>query len=626
MKYPDYKWIDVAVGGPHKRNNVVDGTKWKVPANIPDCFKTVYRYPDAFLEHFRKTGSVSGYNGPVYADYFPIDIDDTSLEAALDKARNVLNQLLVNYEVNLEELWIFFSGKKGFHILIPADMFGFEPSPLLPRVFKAMASRIVQGVQIDPTIYDTVRLFRLANTKHGESGLYKVPLEAREILHLGVEEIRELAKAPRKLESTSERSENPSLAALYRECLALVNSPQQPAVEEKRERILPKDAKLCYYSILEGVHEGERDNAALRLAVHFKKQGFPGNVVLGLLQGWNRHNSPPLEESELEKAVNQAFSHEYDFGCNDETLKAHCSEKCYLKRRKDLESRITAQKIYSMQEARDKYHEYVKELGLRKIYLGYHYLDKAMRGIAPGEVCEIMARAGVGKTAFLLNIIRHVALDQKVPVLFFSLEQPVVQIFERAMQISTGCEGAELEKRVRKQDPEMSDLYELTLQNYKDVYVVDEDFLTYEELRDFIILAEREKIQRKVRLVCVDYLGRMSGEYGTAYEVTSALAKLLKRLAKELDVALIYLHQTSRAGRTGAEPVTLDMARDSGVVEEACDFVLGLWRPDIEKQEAHKSPEEELKVALLKNRKGPLCQVSLKFKKSYLTITQWEAV
>lgn len=623
MLYPAYKWVDVAYGNVNRRNNVTEITKVS-PPDVPDCYRTVYRYPDEFREHVRRTGSVRGYQGPAYADWFPIDIDDQDLEMALKNARQALNELLVNYEVDLAQLWCFFSGAKGFHILIPSVMFNPRPGPELPQVFKKMAVRMFQGVKLDPVIYDITRLFRLSNTKHSKTGLYKIPLEAREILHLSVDEIKALAREPRKIEFVQEQEPNEALTALYRACLEEVKAPAAAFASIQGDALLPAEAKLCYYKLLEGVGEGNRDNAALRLAVHFRKQGLPGQIVRGMLLAWNERNTPPMPPEQVEKVVRQAFANAYDFGCNDPVLREVCDEKCYIRRRQAERNRVTAAKVYSMEDARAAYERYLKELDARKIRLGVPVLDRKMRGIAPGEVCEIIARAGVGKTAFLMNIISYVALNQKVPILFFSMEQPIVQVFERAAQITTEMPGAEIEDMAKRNDPNLETVFRATLMNYPNVYVVDEDFLTYEELRAFVEVAERDKIGDKVRLICIDYLGRMTGEYGSAYEVTSALAKLVKRLAKDLDVAIIYLHQTSRAGKTGADPVTLDMARDSGVCEEAADFVLGLWRPDMDKAEAQKAEEEELRVAVLKNRKGPLCQTKLKMHKPSLCIRPGE--
>src|SRR3972149_10229533 len=112
----------------------------------------------------------------------------------------------------------------------------------------------------------------------------------------------------------------------------------------------------------------------------------------------------------------------------------------------------------------------------------------------------------------------------------------------------------------------------------------------------------------------------MRGTARDNYSLISELAKQLKLLAKELDLAVIYLHQTSRAGRTGQEEISLDMGRDSGVAEEAADFILGLWRPELGNKKAQEQESEELKIAILKNRKGRIGTKSFIFEKTTLRI------
>ncbi|MCK9526070.1 MAG: DnaB helicase C-terminal domain-containing protein, partial [Limnochordia bacterium] len=269
------------------------------------------------------------------------------------------------------------------------------------------------------------------------------------------------------------------------------------------------------------------------------------------------------------------------------------------------------------------YLKYIQQLEQRKILLGFRKLDKHLRGIAPGEVCEVIARTGVGKTAFLLNVMKQVIVNQKIPVLFFSLEQPLAQIYERTIQIAAEVDGWRVEKNYTQPETAKT-LHMLSKQNYSQLYIVDEDFLTYEELKEFIQIAEREKIGSRPPLVCVDYLGRMKGGGHSPYEVTSELAKQLKVLAKDLDIAILYLHQTSRMGKSGAEKISLDMARDSGVTEEAADFIIGMWRPELNNEQAQERDHEELSVAILKNRKGSIGQASFKFIKPYLKICEWE--
>ncbi len=624
MDYPEYKYVDVAYGGPEHRNNIKVLPRLDIPKNKSDCYRTVYRYPKQFHDYFQENKTVSRYSGPAYADFLPFDIDSTDLEESLKSARQFLNHLLVNYEVDLNGLYLYFSGAKGFHILLPSSLFGFRPSPHLPGVFKLMAQELAGDIKIDTVVYDIVRLFRLSNTKHGKSGLYKVPLTAAEILHKGIDEIKDLAKAPRTVAIELPDQTNEYLREMYLRTLEEVQKPREMQTIASSGGITPpKDAKLCYYKILEGVGEGQRDNAGLRLGVHLLKE-YPPDIVLPMLYAWNNRNSPPMGEGEVEKLWRQAQGN-YDFGCRDSVLSEFCNPKCIYKGIKD--GRVSAERVYTLDEAKSRYIDYIRKLEERKILLGFGKLDRHLRGIAPGEVCEIIARTGVGKTAFLLNVISHVIVNQKIPVLFFSLEQPLAQIYERAVQISMGMEGREVE-RVFKEDVDETSLVRQMHKNvglsYGNLFVVEEDFLTYEELRDFILVAEKEKILSRPPLVCIDYLGRMKGGWGNAYEITSELARLMKALAKELDIAVLYLHQTSRVGGTGAEPISVDMGRESGVTEEAADFVLGMWRPDINKAQSQEQDFEELVIAILKNRKGRLGQASYKFIKPRLQIVDWE--
>ena len=69
---------------------------------------------------------------------------------------------------------------------------------------------------------------------------------------------------------------------------------------------------------------------------------------------------------------------------------------------------------------------------------------------------------------------------------------------------------------------------------------------------------------------------------------------MAKNQSKYLQKPVILLCQLNRGGKDGKERVTLDMARGSGQVEEACDFMFGLWQH-----------EEDLILTALKNRKGP---------------------
>jgi len=193
----------------------------EVPARIArfnryGCYSTYFFYSDAILTHMSSTArdespSIAGYTGKVWASRFPIDLDHPDLTVALDATRWFLTFFLDNWHI--EPRWIdtYFSGSKGFHLMLDTCVFGgIAPSKSLPLTFTAMRWHLAQKLAeaerqaVDLTIKDRVRLLRLPNTIHERSGLFKVILSTEEIRNSSAEEIRKLAATPRPLQHTDE--------------------------------------------------------------------------------------------------------------------------------------------------------------------------------------------------------------------------------------------------------------------------------------------------------------------------------------------------------------------------------------------------------------------------------------
>jgi replicative DNA helicase len=107
--------------------------------------------------------------------------------------------------------------------------------------------------------------------------------------------------------------------------------------------------------------------------------------------------------------------------------------------------------------------------------------------------------------------------------------------------------------------------------------VVDE-FVQLSELGQ-VFRRTRTKLKVPLRLVLLDYIGLLGVQGRDAYDRASALDKGLKQVAKAENVAVVVAMQVNRGGGDGSEPVTIAMLRDSGVLEESLDFLLGAWRP-----------------------------------------------
>ena len=140
MKYPQYIYVDTAIGSVANRNNVVDATSFKSPQD-KEAYRTYFRFREDYLKHFKLNKSVARFKGKGYADFLPIDIDSENLEEAYSRARELIEYLFAKFEFDAKHL--FFSGSKGFHIFLPSSAFGyFEPSENLGVIFKNIAKDI----------------------------------------------------------------------------------------------------------------------------------------------------------------------------------------------------------------------------------------------------------------------------------------------------------------------------------------------------------------------------------------------------------------------------------------------------------------------------------------------------
>jgi hypothetical protein len=591
MQYPDYKYVDSAVGGVDRRNNV------RLASDVltgTDVYKTYFRFPQPFADHVRKTQSVSGYSGFAYADYFPIDIDcKDDLPKALDLLQAMMTMMEVRHDVNTSEIWFFFSGSKGFHVYIPAEMIGITPSPKIALYFKRFAKALLEpmGIKYDPTIYDSVRLWRANNTINSKSGLYKVQLSPAEV-YQEINDITKLAKAPRKVEHVRDVLANESLSALYasiQEDTTINGDPVTTVACSRYE-------KLCYHKMMQGVGEGKRDAICFRLAGHWRKQGLSSDLTEGMMQAWNRKNTPPMAEREISDKVRSAYrdTGRFDFGCNDEILREYCSDQCYLKT-KSVKEEPTSGDVLSFEELARGYKQYVMEAKQSRIVIPIPDLGPAMRGISPGECLYMIARAGVGKTAGMINLFQWISRENREPFIFFSMEQPAPQVFERMAQVATKLSGFEIEGHLRCNSPRAQWIIDTTRKSFENIYVVERAGLAVDDISDIIRSAETQRIGKKVRLIGLDYMGLLSGKGKDLYQQVSGQARDLQRLMKDIKTAGIVLAQVNRQAKDGNEALTMDMIRDSGAVEEVATFIIGMWR---------EKDTERIHMKLLKNRHG----------------------
>jgi replicative DNA helicase len=245
-------------------------------------------------------------------------------------------------------------------------------------------------------------------------------------------------------------------------------------------------------------------------------------------------------------------------------------------------------------------------------------LDHMTNGLKPSELVILAARPSMGKTSLATTILRNVAVQERRPVLMFSLEMSANQVAQNML-----CSHARVDSfKMRRGQLDQSEIHRLrdgaSELTEAPIYIDDASGLTVMELR---ARARMMAIKHDVELIMIDYLQLIEGDarrkQSNRQEEISRISRGLKALARELNVPVVSLSQLSRAveQREGHRPRLSDL-RESGSIEQDADMVWLLFR------EAYYKPDKpeiqnlaELIVA--KNRNGPTGNVQMFFHREY---------
>jgi replicative DNA helicase len=250
------------------------------------------------------------------------------------------------------------------------------------------------------------------------------------------------------------------------------------------------------------------------------------------------------------------------------------------------------------------------------ISLGYESLDRVIRGLRQGELLTIMASTSVGKTWLALNILRHISIKNNCNIGYISLDDPVETIVERMLQLTLAKSREEINRmRLNKEYDELAKL----AKEYLGVKL----FAGLNKIPAIEAAVKRNQLQ----VVFIDYLGLINVDSSNQYERITRAMSGLKEIAVKKKILVIVLHQLSRRSEGGTIPVTMDMARDSGAVEEMSSFVIGAHRPEFKderKGEECKKYENIIFLKLLKNKRGLSHMIACNFNKKTGEITEYE--
>ena len=258
-----------------------------------------------------------------------------------------------------------------------------------------------------------------------------------------------------------------------------------------------------------------------------------------------------------------------------------------------------------------------RESAFAGVPTGFVDLDNLLSGLQAGNLIVVAARPGVGKSSFVTNLARNVALGEGThdgkgaTVMMFSLEMSRWEIGMRLLcgearvpwdKVRAGRVATEEWTRIVEA---AEGLHEAPL------FIVDSGNVNIVDIR---AKARRLRSSRQgLGLIIVDYLQLMSGHsrFDNRQQEIAEISRSLKLFAKELEVPVIAVSQLNRNPETRADkrPQLSDL-RESGAIEQDSDIVMFIHRDDSETDPSTKGKAD---LIVAKHRNGPTDTIPLTF-------------
>ena len=346
FKYVDFWYTDVnGKTNDWTRVEVGDVPKHQQEANNFNCFMTVQRYANP------KRTKGEPYTAPLFfdLDYKP------DPQVAKDEAVRIVDFFTKELDVKESDIWVYFSGSKGFHILITGQAIGIEPRNDLHKVFNHISNYLkyrlgdkvtepgpdgdIEKIEplksIDPAVYTSARMLRLPNSVHHSTRLYKIELTIDELRVLTLEQIKEIAQAPRKDVGLSNEERKKALKlrkatfAFFMDKLKEYEQAEKTANSRYANESYHFDKNnppVCVLDIMKGgwKKDGDRNQATVQLACYYKDAGYSREETTQILTDWVlKFTSAETKYSASQRVANTrsvidavySQDNSYKFGC-----------------------------------------------------------------------------------------------------------------------------------------------------------------------------------------------------------------------------------------------------------------------------------------------------------------------
>ena len=566
-----------------------------------EYFVSTYQYNKMHFETFKKTGSIAGITD-VTTNNLWFDFDsEVDVDLARLDTKEVIKRL-INKNINEKDIEVYFSGNKGFHVIVTTNR-SLTPTQVQSICLNKFGKDLKT---IDPSVYDASQLFRVPGTKNKYTNLYKIPLTIKQ-LDLSVEEIKKLAKS---LDNVKDEFDW-GVVQLDESLLQ-----QEPAKIEKKKSVTmnynltnkPKDWKIYKWALVQGLFEiGERHNAMMVIASTCRSLQYDRDTTRAIcLAADEKHCARTGHEAidDLDTGVlRDVFSDKWKGGSfSPETnpwLKSYCERMNFETERSEC---VKITDLFS------GFKTFVNNIDQNTIKTGIIPLDEAI-SITTGTNIAILGAPSSGKSSIALEILKNTSMSG-VQTVFASLDMHRNRILEKLLyKVSVELGGEALNRKELYgmfQSNREAKLFDKVKEQYGNVNFFDRSSPTVENIKDYVNSVQ-DKTGEKVKLVVIDYFERIMSEMSDETASSKKVAGQLQDLLMDLDVALVTLVQPNKHSIGGGPDKPLlnySGIKGSSFLSQSFRGIVSLWRPFF--TPLTKDMDKFMEMAILKNDLGEL--------------------
>ena len=587
--------------GLNNKGEFIPKDEWQNNTSDDDYYVSTYYYDDAALEQYKKNNNSRKGIKSVKTDKIWWDFDNKeNPEAAKEDAKTLIARLKKS-GIKESSIDVYFSGQKGFEVSVKFNQMlnRTQVEHLAMEVFG-------KGIEtLDASMYDENQVFRVPNTKHPKSGLYKIQLTLEQLN----DSINNIKKA-----ATGTIPITPRTVSILNEEL-LKMPPEEKATGQDLNFSVsgarPHHWKDYKWAILNAykVKEDERTNSIMVIAATCRGLGYDRSLTEAMCHSFDTKfctatGKPPVED--LDRSLDSVFSDDWNGGQfsykNNKWLQQYCERIGIHVNSATDDLTVEIDDVFTL------FKEYAKNIDSLTIKTGIPSLDKKVR-MTIGMLIGIVAAPGVGKTSIAIQMLNTMS-KRNEQCLFLSYDMYHSLIMQKLVQKHFHHQPDYIFEQFQKGNKEYEEQIRNKLkEEYKNVEFCFDSGQSVNDI-ERTIRHTREKSNKDVRLVVVDYNELIVSDYSDGTQSSSFIIQKLREFANKYNCCILVLLQPNKlAGSPADELKSYRSAKGSSAIEQSMSVMLGISRPGYNPRD----PDNDKYIVIngLKNRMGGLFNVEL---------------